>query len=401
MKILFLTTHNLASNPRLVKEIQLAVDNGFTVEVVCFVFRGWSFQINNTMIENFTQQCVKFHCIEAGREAKKDWLLSVIKEKIYRLGAKLFQFNSASLGTAVSRRSSLLIKALNKINAADFVVGHNPGALYPTIFAAKKFNCKAGFDVEDYHPGEGNNVFLQNMVRRLMQQVLPQMNYVSFAAPLIREAVKKDLSKEGANWVTVLNYFPAAEFVQPSLNEGPLKLVWFSQNISGGRGLELIIPAVGKLSGQLELHLYGNLNAAFFETYLKGIENVKIHEALDQKELNEELSKFDVGLALEMDVDANRNLCLTNKILAYTQAGLYVMATTTAAQQSFLKNSSIGECLDFKRQDAFSLLHNLLNKMVEIRSQKQVRFLAAQAQSWEKEAERLKIIWRNIFINKV
>ncbi|MBS1756688.1 MAG: hypothetical protein JSU03_05375, partial [Bacteroidetes bacterium] len=54
MRILFISTHNLATNPRLVKEIELALANGFSVEVVCFIFRNWSYAINEQMIERLS-----------------------------------------------------------------------------------------------------------------------------------------------------------------------------------------------------------------------------------------------------------------------------------------------------------------------------------------------------------
>ena len=112
--------------------------------------------------------------------------------------------------------------------------------------------------------------------------------------------------------------------------EGPLRLVWFSQNISAGRGLEYILPPLKKFVGTIELHLFGNLDGAFYEAHLKPMKNVFIHEPLPQKKLHNNLSNYDVGLALEIATDRNRDICLTNKLLAYFQAGLFVFASDTA-----------------------------------------------------------------------
>ena len=56
----------------------------------------------------------------------------------------------------------LLLNAIGDLKGDyNLVVGHNYGAMYPAVMAAKKFGCKCGFDMEDYHPGEGHDVGFQ------------------------------------------------------------------------------------------------------------------------------------------------------------------------------------------------------------------------------------------------
>lgn len=388
--ILFISTHNLASNPRLVKEMQLALDNGFTVEVICFRFRNWSYTINHRLLDSFRARAVKFHCIEAGKEGGMGWFFSVLYEKYYRLAARIYKLKGYKLAMAVSRRNYLLIRALKKIKQADRVIGHNPGALYATAFAAKKLKASAGFDVEDYHPGEGHDIFLQGLTRQCMQKLLPAMDYVSFAAPLIREAVKNDVGMEGSNWITVMNYFPAAEFVAPKNIEGPLQLVWFSQNIAAGRGLEYILPAFKNFKGQIELHLYGHLDESFYETHVKGIENVMLHKPVPQKELHTSLSSFDIGLALEPKKDLNNDLAVSNKILAYIQAGLFVLATNTRAQKQLLNSlAGHGFITELETRAFENTLQELLDKKEDIRFEARNRFEKIKKMCWEEEAKGL------------
>lgn len=392
--ILFISTHNLASNPRLVKEMQLALDNGFTVEVICFTFRNWSYEMNIKMLQSFAEQAVTFHCIEAGREGGLDWLISVLKEKHHRFWAKIFKPKGRALATAVSRRNYLLIRALKKIKQADCVIGHNPGALYTTQWAAKKLKARAGFDVEDYHPGEGKDIPQQKLTRKLMQEVLPSMDYISFAAPLIREAVKNDAGKEGSNWITVMNYFPATDFVVPKNIEGPLQLVWFSQNISGGRGLEYILPVFKNFTGQIELHLYGHVDESFYETHVKGIENVLLHKPVPQKELHSGLSSFDIGLALEPKKDLNNDLAVSNKLLAYLQAGLFVLATNTRAQKQLLNSmAGHGNITELETRAFENTLQELLDKKEDIRSGATNRFEKIKKMCWEEESKKMIRIW--------
>jgi len=390
-KILFLTTHSLASNPRIVKEIKLAVDNGFKVQVSCFIFRNWSFDLNEKLLLEFKQRGVDFNCIEAGKEGGASWLMSVLKEKFYRGISQLFFLKSSVLSIAVSRRSNELLKSVNKIKDADWVIGHNPGALWATSFAGKKLHCKTGFDVEDYHPGEGNDKNLQRLTKNLMQQVLPNMDYVSFASPLIMGEIKKDISYNGDNWFTILNYFPASEFVLPETQlPGLLKLVWFSQNINSGRGLELILPAIRSNLGKVELHLYGNINEDFKKQNLDGMNNVFFYEPITQTLLHQNLSTYDVGLALDIPTDVNRNLVITNKLLAYLQAGLYVVASGTKSQKSFMKDfPDMGICFNYKKNDLNVILENVLNRRDIIRSNRKKRYDNFKHHTWETESKKL------------
>ncbi|HEV8082397.1 MAG TPA: hypothetical protein VGP55_04305 [Chitinophagaceae bacterium] len=383
MKILFLTTHNLATNPRIVKEIELALSKGHKVELICFEFDNWSSRLNEQLKTRFSN--VKTHTINAGRNPLLPWFINVLAEKSNRFFGKIFSLRLAALSQAVSRRSNMLITKIENVDSADFVIGHNPGALFPAYFAAKKFDCPMGFDVEDYHAGEGDNKFLQNLTRQLMLKLLPQMNYVSFASLNIMQHVKQDSNIVTGNWFPVLNYFPAEEFSEPnSPNDGPVKMVWFSQNINAGRGLEFILPAVKRLKNEMELHLIGNLNSDFYEKYLKNISNIIIHPPMKQRDLHLGLEKFDIGLALEPAKDKNNELALSNKILACLQAGLYIVATNTAAQKSFLNElPGHGVCFDIKADNADAIFEKITGEINTIRNKKSMRYKNFETKNWE------------------
>jgi glycosyltransferase involved in cell wall biosynthesis len=392
-RILYLTTLNLATNPRLVKEIRLALDNSFSVEVICFEFENWSKENNEKLKKELAN--VKFITIPAGRKPFLPWVLSVVKEQMCRKLVLLFK-SEKILANAVSRRSSLVIKNLNKVSKPDWVIGHNPGALRAAKFAAEKFTCGAGFDVEDYHPGEGSNVFLQNLSRKLMQRVLPKMNYVSFAAPLIMEEVKKEATAGNKNWFTVLNLFPSAEFCRPgNTNTGKLKLVWFSQNISFGRGLDQLITVI-KCNPGIVLHLFGNCNESFRSQWLFGSDNIYLHSSLPQSELHWLLAKYVVGLSLEENENnLNRNLCLTNKILAYYQSGLYILASKTKAQERFIKeNPDHGMLTSLSSGDLIQTIQKLVEQKESLRKLSPERYENAKEYGWEKESAKLVEIWK-------
>ncbi len=363
--------------------MELALQNGYEVEVVCFEFSNWSYDFNEQLKKKFPG--VKMHAIPAGRKPFLPWMLNATTEAGSRLVGKLVPLSKTALSQAVSRRSRMIIKALKNVVQPDWVIGHNPGALYATLIAKRKFNCKAGFDVEDYHPGEGNNAYMQGLARQLMEQTLPQMNYVSFASPLIMEQVQHDCDVAPQNWFTVLNYFPAGEFSEP-VNKitGPARMVWFSQNINAGRGLELVLPFVQNANDKMELHLFGNLNADFYNAFLKGVPNIIIHPPMAQHDLHQSLAQFDIGLALEPAKDKNNELAVSNKILAYLQAGLFVVATNTAAQEWLLNEfPGHGLCFDYRGSGTKSVLEKVVTEIDAIRSLRNKRYATFENGNWE------------------
>lgn len=393
-RILFLTTLNLATNPRLVKEIRLALELKMAVTVICFRFNNWSNDLNDSLLNEFKD--INIIQIDAERSSFFSWFFSVVSEKIFRTLSKWISLPLSWQSTAVTRRSQLLVKALNKIKHADYVIGHNPGAIYPAYKAAQQFSCKSGFDVEDYHPGEGNDIHLQGITLSLMKKLLPKFNYVSFASASIFNQCKQTVSNFNNQSTLVLNNsFPQHEFIEPiPIIDKKLQLVWFSQHIDKGRGLEQIIPIVDKHSEKMNLTLFGNCNPNFKKDFMDCVNGIQYGGILPQKHLHQKLINFDIGLAAEdIEADKNRSICLTNKIWAYFQSGLFIVATDTTAQKEFiLKNSLHGDYYhDTNKLEG--ILLELTHNIVLVRKNKKLRFENAQKNNWDNESFKLVEVW--------
>jgi hypothetical protein len=393
--ILFVTTLNLATNPRLFKEARLALDNGFEVEIVCFEFNNWSYH-NNQLLKDSLKGAI-IHNLPAGRNHFFKWFSSVVSEKLCRMIQLLIPLPLPLLSQAISRRSWLLNNELSKIKSAGIVVGHNPGAFWPAMKFAKEKNCRLGFDVEDYHPGEGRNTLLSRLNTRLLKRSLPHADYVSYASSMIKMEVEKYVDVNNFIGLTLLNYFSAAEFCLPKKNDGLLSFIWFSQNISHNRGLELVIPVFEKYAHQAILHLYGNLNTVFYREWLKDRKGIKVHNPLPQLKLHESLGQYDIGLALEPGKDLNNQLALSNKLLAYMQAGLYVVATKTIAQENFLSEyKDHGQIFEPKELEFENLLSKLILIKEEIRSFSEKRYHNFKFHCWETASNLIKKTWTQL-----
>ncbi len=294
------------------------------------------------------------------------------------------------------------VRYLKKIRGHHaLVIGHNMGALYPAWWYAEQKNIPFAFDVEDYHPGEKIYKDAKNeTVRRkiLLEKILPDATYSSYASPLIREAISGRLKSDKVR-LLINNCFPQNEFILNTEPTGKVKFIWFSQNISHSRGLELMIEAMKAFGDDLELHLTGNLDPNFHPEMANNLAFLKIHPPLPPVELNRSLGQYDVGLAIELNrSDYNRQICLTNKIWSYFQAGLYILATDTQAQQLFMKDHP--GCGEICFQDVSGIrksLKKIIQNISEIRKQKTRRFNNAQEYGWEKESIKLKTAWDQIF----
>ena len=400
-KLLFISGANLTVNQRLLKELKFAVSQNYEVDFVGFYSGNWSDKIDKEIIKNIE---ANFHYISITRKPFFKWFFSSLVEKFAQ---KLYPFfkNNFKINTyAHSKRSILLNNYLKKNKKKyDLIIAHTLPTLYPAYNFAKQTNTKFTFDIEDYHPGEVISAGEKNETARrifLMKNILPKASYITYASPLIGKHSLELLNNYPENQhLLINNCFSQTEFQFAENNSKKIKFVWFSQNISQGRGLELVIPALAKFKDKIELHLIGNLYANFNDNFLSNYSDfITIYKPLSQKELNLKLSEFDIGLAIELNTaDFNRQICLTNKIFAYTQSGLYVLATDTLAQIQFVEeHGNIGLITKQKTDDFIISIEKIINNISEIRSNKKSRFNYAQQLSWENESKKLNSIWNKI-----
>jgi hypothetical protein len=341
-KILFLTSSNLASNPRLFKEICLARENNHQVTVIQFYLGNWSDAMTMELQSDFVN--IRFIQLSALREPFLPWFLSTISQFFFTLISYRI-FLPSVLSFAIDKRSLLLFWELKNYNESfDWVICHNPATFYPGLYFAKKKGARLGIDIEDYHPGETLNPFRRSRMHSLMHLVMPHADYCSYAAPLIADTLIKEIPALENNLNIILpNCFPQSEFIKPKSKstESPLRLVWFSQNIDYGRGLENVILALEDFKGLIELHLIGDLKPKFGSNFIQGKSNIYVYAPMKQSDLHKFLIKFDVGLALDFCVNPNREIAVSNKIVTYAQSGLFILSMNTQGQNNFLEQNEL------------------------------------------------------------
>lgn len=403
-KVLFITSTNLACNPRCLKEIRLLhADPDVEVELVAFELHNWTTNKEKEILEDLPR--LHHTHLETTSKGGLAWLIASVLEKASLRIRSIFPKSNFWAAMAVSKRSWLLWQFLKRSSiSADLVIAHNPPAFFPAWKWSKKQHIPFALDVEDYHPGEANGKAVQQAVTHLMQHLIPLSAYNSYAAPLIQTHTEKLFSTplDSSRNLTIVNSFAGAEFVSPIPEESmpeKLQFIWFSQFVDFGRGLEKILPVLDEFADQLELTLIGSMRSPFHEKELANRKYIRSCDAMTQVELHNSLSNYDVGLALEDGhADVNRNLCLTNKIWSYLQAGLYILASDTAAQVQF--QSTYPKHVQICSLEAISLkqaVEQLVQQKGMLRKHRQERFASAQSVAWEETAKPLQSQWQKIW----
>ncbi len=393
-RVIFLTTANLATNPRLVKELQLAVSIFDEIHVVEFSIGGWSDDVTKVLKLDFPR--VDFTDLQGTRKPWFRWLVVTFLEK-FLLKINMNLLNVKYLSYSLNKRTIILKNYISKLRR-DYcwVIAHNPGAFYPALLLSKKSNCKLGLDIEDFHPGEFISFSMSERMLKMMNFILPKADYCSFSAPLIQKEIEFTIPKSSKRWFTIINGFPQAEFKQQLIvNSEKIKIVWFSQNITPGRGLEKFIGIIPEFSDIIELHLIGDLSLLNKNLLFQSNSSIIIHPPMKQNDLHEFLSTFHVGLAIDPPLNRNRELAITNKLLAYAQAGLFIISISAQGQSEFLEQSGLNfKILENEENQIKQCLNGLVEYYRKDKLDSRSQFDIAKKYSWESMNSELIKVWK-------
>jgi len=341
--VCLVTSGNLASNPRLVKEATALLGAGYRVSVVAAdIIRSLS---------DFDAAIIGDLGCDVARVKWKHFMVvrvsRAVKQRVARLIARCF--SHIPLNVAL-RAHHVLTPALGStacISRADLYIAHNLAALPAAAAAARKYGAKLGFDAEDYHCGELKKTTanaLELRVRRGIEaKLLPKCQHLTSASPQISAAYRRDY---GVEMTPILNVFPLADApdqpATPQSSSGELpSLYWFSQTVGRDRGLEQIVDAMGFMSTKLRLILRGNAQDEYIHQLREraqraGGQDLVARISLVLVSAPDSMIRLcaphDLGLALELSDTTNRDICLTNKAFTYLLAGVPVLLSKTTAQ---------------------------------------------------------------------
>ena len=344
-KICLITPRHISYNPRLVKEADTLHEAGYNVRVVALSHTPEKDKLDARLMKwrEWTLEIVaahQSHPLELIR-----WFKASMRQKLSQ--AVHARTTSWLRDRAYSRYVSEL-SALAGKQQADLYIAHNLQALPAAFQAAQQHDAFLGFDAEDFHRGEfaaDDGSQRKRLTEQVEAEYLPCCDHVTAASEGIANAYANALDIPAPT--VVLNTFPKSERdghtpkaeLDQEREAGTISLYWYSQTIGPDRGLQDVIRALPSLDERVVLTLRGQW-ANGFESVFRDLarehdveHRLRVLPPAPPDQLVERAAQHDIGLALEQAHTPNRDLCVTNKILAYLLAGIPVIATSTTGQR--------------------------------------------------------------------
>lgn len=340
-RICIVTDQHLSANPRVWKEADALARNGYEVEIITRANNAKRKQRDQKILENIHNSIKYSPVVNAIKEE-----ISFFRDFYYRarlkfvLFIKRFGFDSRYL---LSTDPDLIYtEALNR--NADLYIAHVECGLYVGKHLLQK-GKKVAFDFEDWYSNDYlSPVRAVKLLQQLESYALHNGAFVTCPSAAMAKALQQTYNVPDQPQV-IYNGFKDDDAIVADIHEddGLVKLVWFSQRIGPGRGLEKFIETLKNVSTPISLTLIGDCPEEY-EALLNNIfpadsgHRLVVVKPVTHAQLGVLLRQFDVGLALEEVYPESRNKTITNKILQYLQAGIKVLATNTDGQVEVAKH---------------------------------------------------------------
>lgn len=391
-EIALLTAGHLSSCPRLIKEAELLSSSGYSISIVFLESIPRIALLDQSIIDS--NKNWKFYPIKWERS-----LQTYLSKLAYKF-SHWFKLNT----DFIQSPSKALIDATLKIKA-DLYIAHHPTVLAAAALAAKKYNAKYVYDIEDAFPFIKDNSYINNPEQSLFNIEKKYINdavFTTAASPLYSDLYQGIYHLEKRP-IELLNVFDIVDEEVISYKDrkdlSKVSLYWYSQTVGLNRGLQDLFMAINNLPvDSFELHIRGNCEKDIKEELLsyvlneKYLSNIYFHKTISTSELNIRNKEHDIGFAIEYSMSLNRELCISNKILDYLRSGLMVAATNTPGQK--IITTELGNnCIVYDEKNIDELSQALLNVInhrdIIMNSKKRSLELAKQKYNWTLQSSEL------------
>lgn len=335
-KICIITNQHLCNNPRVWKEARSLAINGYKVTIITTWTSAISKEKDMALIEGYGVDYVAALNLIPSETTKTIRFLYRLKNRL-ALIAKLFL--GLELPLLLGNDPKPVLKFL-KNHTADLYICHVDQSLYIGKILMQN-GKRVAYDFEDWYSRD----YLVpsrpvKLLENLEQFALQHGVYCTCPSATMAIALASAYSTQKIVKI-IYNGFSIEETTAANpINGKPDKssLVWFSQTIGPGRGLETLMKALQFVHSTVQLHLIGDCTKDYqlqLEKLFKGAHSNQLffHPPIPHSQLLSTLSRHTIGLALENSYPDSRDTTITNKILQYLQAGIKVLATATKGQQ--------------------------------------------------------------------
>ena len=400
MRICLISSIHPWVNPRLVKEADLLASLGHEVSVVTKRVDQWSDERDAHLLPTKRWPTDRINLLRHDPAGRWRWLTAAARSKAALAGYRLT--NALWLGEEGYYRgfAGALQAALR--TRADLFIAHTQGALPIAARAARRTGAKYAFDCEDLLAEETSDGLgdpaLRCAILDIERAYLPRAAYVTATSLAMAAHLARSYSITPR---VVRNVFPLAELSgipRPAarLHGQTTELVWMSATLGARRGLEDAVRALAKLPDTARLTMFGRMLPAFEPAFSSLIDQlgvaarITIEPIPDPGLVMSTVSRFDVGLSLDLNDSLNRSLTICNKVFLYLQAGLLLAATDTPGQREIV-DTAPGAGFLYPPGDADALAARLEPFVAERRrltEAQEAAWLAGQQRyNWDRERD--------------
>lgn len=394
-KILILTSAHLCRNPRVVKEATTLGAAGHEVTVLSLSVNTRCEQMDLELMRGLPfKRLTLDYCAGNLQSRAAGFLQRASTWAARRLCRQVGIETAQALGPA----SALLRRA--RSFATDLTIVHTEIPLWAATQLIAD-GRRVAVDMEDWYaedllPADRSSRPLR-LLRRAEEAALRRAVYSTATAQSMADALTT--AYQCPPPIVIRNSFPlqARSRIDRPATIGVPEIIWFSQTIGPGRGLEQFLAAWALTRQPSRLTLLGEARAAYAEQLAALLPpsrrpDLVILPPVQPAELPLKLAEFDLGLALEARTPPSRDVTITNKILQYLNAGLALVATDTAGQREVMAAApACGVLLPSATPaQVAGLLDALLADRNRLRSMQVAARAAAEREfCWEQEAPRL------------
>jgi glycosyltransferase involved in cell wall biosynthesis len=392
-RIVVLASGPLCRHPRLAKEASALGSAGFDVTVLTVAYTASDEAMDEDIVRGAPFRKVAVDLVLRPTPAAQ--LRRFARRGAAYVARRMVStrfLNAHALGPATA-----LARAARRM-PWDLLIAHTelPMAIAARFLAEGR---PVAVDIEDWH---SRDLLAEAALRR----PIPYLRAVEGA--LLRGALSVTTTSEamagalqaaygGRRPVAIRNLFPlqpASELVRAP---GEPSLLWFSQTVGPGRGLEEFLRGWGLSRSRSRLAILGKAGDTYRD-HLASLAPAGRRAALSfvpvvpPDALPRVIAGHHVGLALEPLVPDNKDLTISNKIFQYFNAGLCVLATDTAGQrEAAVRAPGAVQFIDLSDPAGMAAaIDALLAAPERVASMGRAARRAAESElCWEREAPRL------------
>jgi len=397
-RILILCTGHLSNNPRVLKEAITLGDAGYDVTVIGKCYLRQLIQRDRDIIAKSPFRHSSIDMI-GGKVGSFSYILGLVRRAKQSLARKAFRYLTWE-STELLGPAGALLSAARRI-PADLTIVHNEAAQWVGLKLIDE-GRRVAVDFEDWNsedntPNQSRDLSFA-LLRRNEAAILHQAIYATTTSKALADGLHGRYGGQRPRVITNAFPLPTLPARQGIGRKTPCALLWFSQTIGPGRGLEAFLAAYTRTKVPSNLTLLGQVHDDYRQHLLSLLpqhirKRVCFHDLVSPEDLPSIIVQHDIGLALEESTLANKDLTISNKILQYLGAGLAVVATRTKGQCEVLEREPLAGILLDNLNDArvtATALDGLLSTSDILRErQHAARQLAENHYCWEREAPKL------------